>query len=45
VVRDFLERRVSGQVTLTLNFQVGEVRPSALGIHELGVGERRPQDP
>jgi len=39
-VQDFIDRRVSGQVTIVLHFQEGERRPSELGIHERGVGER-----
>ena len=41
IVEDFMERRVSGQVTIVLKFQEGHRCPSELGIHELGLGERR----
>lgn len=41
IVQDFMERRVSGQVTIVLKFQEGHRCPSELGIHELGLGERR----
>jgi hypothetical protein len=41
IVQDFIDRRISGQVTVVLNFQEGSRRPSELGIHERGLGERR----
>jgi hypothetical protein len=44
IVREFRQRRVSGQVTIILNFMEGQDQPSELRVRECGVGERKKKD-
>ena len=43
-LREFVDRRLSGYVTVVFHFQQGRAMPSELGIHEKSVGETGPPD-